>query len=110
MRLAVQENDPEAAFAIFLQANESLKKQIFLDMNRHYPFKTGRYYADIAAKHYPKWTDSQQAQFVLETRDIRKRAYEWRDSKREFSADVAILIRETTGLLERLGKDASIGD
>jgi len=105
MRLAVEEHDPDAAFGIFLKANERLKKQIFLDENRHYPFKTGRYYADVAAKHYPHWSDSQQRQFIVEAGDIRERAYEWRDSKREFSADVAILIRETTSLLERLVKD-----
>jgi hypothetical protein len=105
MRLAVEENDADAAFGIFTSANERLKKQIFLDVNRHYPFKTGRYYSDIAAKHYPKWSEAQQRQFIVEARDIRGRAFEWRDSKKEFCADVAILIRETTMLLERLGKD-----
>lgn len=104
MRLAVEENDADTAFEIFLKANERLKKQIFLDENRHYPFKTGRYYADVAAKHYQNWSDSQKTQFIIEAGDIRKRAYEWQDSKREFSADVAILIRETTSLLERLSK------
>ena len=49
MRSAIVEPDPKVAFTTFIKANERLKKQIFLDINRHYPFKTGRYFTDIAA-------------------------------------------------------------
>jgi SIR2-like domain len=102
MRKAVEENDSKEAFAIFARANERLKKQIFLEENRHYPFKTGRYYADIAAKHYMKWNEAQKAQFLTEAKEIRERAIEWKRSQREFSVDVEILITETTRLIDRI--------
>lgn len=102
MRMAIETNNHDEAYNTFLRANERLKKQIFLEVNRHYPFKTGRYYTDVAAKHYEHWNEGQKTQFLSETREIRERAFEWKSSKREFSADVEILIRETTILLERL--------
>jgi hypothetical protein len=105
MRMAIEESDSTEAFASFLRANERLKKQIFLEENRHYPFKTGRYYTDIAAKHYDKWNEAQQLQFVREAKDIRDRANDWKSARREFSADVEILIRETTTLLSRIEKE-----
>jgi len=99
MRKAIEQDDSAEAFAIFTRANERLKKQILLEENRHYPFKTGRYYADIAAKHFKKWNDRQQARFIREAREIRERAREWKNAQHEFSADVEILLRETTKLL-----------
>jgi hypothetical protein len=102
MRKAIQENDPKEAFATFARASERLKKQIFLEENRHYPFKTGRYYTDIAAKHFAKWDQSQQAQFVRETGEIHQKAVDWNASSRESSVDVDILIRETSSLLKRI--------
>jgi len=101
MRLAVAEADPGIAFSTFIKANERLEKQIFLDINRHYPFKTGRYFSDIAARHYGAWDDHQKAQFREATIKIRQKAEEWKTNKREFSADVEILIRETTALLRK---------
>lgn len=108
MRKAIEEDDPAEAFSTFVRANERLKKQIFLEENRHYPFKTGRYYADIAAKHYGHWKESQQAQFIREAKDIREKAFAWKQSRREFSADVEILIRETSNLLTKIeGEEAN---
>lgn len=104
MRMSIEENDAHEAYAIFARANERLKKQMFIEENRHYPYKTGRYYADIAAKHYTNWTEGQQKQFVRELKDIRDRAISWKVRNNEFSADVEILIRETTGMLEKLEK------
>ncbi len=105
MRKAIEHNDPDDAFATFLRANERLKKQIFLEENRHYPFKTGRYYADIAAKHFAKWNEEQRTQFIREAKDIREKAFDWKKLHREFSADVEILIRETSTLLARIEGD-----
>ncbi len=104
MRKAIDQNDPGEAFAIFVRANERLKKQIFLEENRHYPFKTGRSYADIAAKHYDKWDRTQQARFVKETSSIKEKAQEWKTSKVNFNSDVEILIRETSTLLKAIGE------
>jgi hypothetical protein len=102
MRKAVTENDAKEAFTIFVRANERLKKQIFLEENRHYPFKIGRYYSDIATKHYSKWADSQKSQFLREAIDIRERAIDWKNSQREFSADVDFLIKETAKLISKI--------
>lgn len=102
MRKAVDALDHDAAFRLFIEANERLKKQMFLDVNRHYPYKTGRYYTDVAATHYNHWNEAKQSRFVAEAKAIREKAYEWRQSKSEFSADVEILIRETTNLLSKM--------
>lgn len=103
MRQAVAEADPKVAFSTFIKANERLEKQIFLDINRHYPFKTGRYFSDIAARHYDAWDDKQKEQFKDAATKIREKAEEWKANKREFSPDIEILIRETTSLLRKLG-------
>jgi hypothetical protein len=102
MQRAIAESDPAAAFNLFIGANERLMKQIFLDINLHYPFKTGRSFADIAAKHYPSWSDGQKTKFREATINIREKAREWKISKRQFSADVELLIKETSSLLRRL--------
>lgn len=105
MRMSIEQNDAAEAFSIFSRANERLKKQMFLEENRHYPYKTGRYYADIAAKHFKNWTEGQQKQFIREAKDIRERAISWKNSNREFSADVEILIRETSAMLAKFESD-----
>jgi hypothetical protein len=102
MRCAVSEPDANTAFRLFIDANERLTRQIFLDINRHYPFKTGRYFADIAAKHYRAWNEEQKVRFKDATVKIREKAKEWKASKREFSADVELLIKETSALLKRI--------
>ena len=102
MRRAVAEADPDQAFALFINANARLVKQIFLDNNRHYPFKTGRHFSDVAAKHYHRWKDNQKRGFVEATKEIREKAREWKANKKEHSADVEILIKETTQLLRKL--------
>jgi hypothetical protein len=102
MRLAVAEADPDIAFSKFIKANERLVRQIFLDINRHYPFKTGRHFSDIAAKHYESWDDRQKVQFKEATIKIRQKAEEWKTNKRDLNPDVEILIRETTSLLRNL--------
>lgn len=102
MREAVAEPDSDLAFKKFITANERMEKQIFLDINRHYPFKTGRYFSDVAAKHYASWNDSQKVRFKEAVIGIKKKAEEWKSNRRESSADVEILIRETTSLLRRI--------
>jgi hypothetical protein len=109
MRKAIDQTDPVEAFTLFAKANERLKKQIFVEENRHYPFKTGRYYADIAAKHYEKWEEPQQLQFIREAEYIREKAIDWKNSRREFSADVELLIRETSKLLTKIKKNEDNG-
>ena len=102
MRKAIDENDSNEAFATFSRANERLKKQIFLEENRHYPFKTGRYYASIAAKHFDKWDSGQKSQFLRETKEIHQRAKDWKKSHHEFNVDVEILMTETSALIAKI--------
>lgn len=102
MHVAIAELDPTEAFKTFTRASEQLKKQMFMETDRHYPYKTGRHYTDIAAKHFNHWTEEQKQSFVRNIGDIRDRAYEWKDKGNEFSVDVEVLIRETTVLLDRL--------
>lgn len=102
MHVAIAERDSTEAFKIFARASEQLKKQMFLESDRHYPYKTGRHYTDIAAKHFSGWSETQRQEFIRNTEDIRERAYDWKNRGNEFSVDVEVLIRETTILLERL--------
>lgn len=102
MRKAIEETDHQEAFNTFIKAAERLKKQIFLESNRHYPFKTGRHYSDIAAKHYSKWSEIQKQKFIRETKEIHDKAIEWRVKNNEANPDVEILVRETTKLLLKI--------
>nr|WP_294544135.1 SIR2 family protein [uncultured Rhodopila sp.] len=102
MQKAVQTGDKEEAFRLFKAGSDRLVKQIFLDNNRHYPFKTGRAFSDIAAKHYASWSPQQQSAFVSMARSIREKAQAWKKSNRVGSADVEILIRETGQLLTQI--------
>ena len=102
MNVAIAEPDSNEAFKIFSRASEQLKKQMFMETDRHYPYKTGRHYTDIAAKHFRQWTTEQREAFIKNTSDIRDKAYEWKDRGNDYSVDVEVLIRETTLLLERL--------
>jgi hypothetical protein len=102
MHVAIAESDSTEAFKTFARASEQLKRQMFMETDRHYPYKTGRHYTDIAAKHFRAWNEDQRQEFLKNTSDIRERAFEWKRKGNEFSADVEVLIRETTALLDRL--------
>jgi hypothetical protein len=104
MKRAISEMDSAQAFRIFAEANVRLTKQVFDDNNRHYPFKTSREFAGVAAKHFDKWSEDQQAQFLQMTQDIRERAIRYQEKWGDTSVDVAYLIRETAALLGRLGR------
>lgn len=103
MKAATSQIDPNIAFDQFISANEKLGRQIFLDINRHYPFKAGRHFAVMASKHYDKWSEKQQAQFKVASKNIRNWAIEWKTTKNEVSPDVEILIKEINQLLSRIG-------
>lgn len=102
MQVAIAESDSAEAFKTFARASEQLKKQMFMETDRHYPYKTGRFYTDIAAKHFNVWTEEQRLKFINNTIEIRQYALDWKDRGNEFSFDVEIVIRETTNLLDRL--------
>lgn len=102
MQNAVAENDHDMAFKLFRDANSLIIKQIFLDTNRHYPFKAGRNLEAIAAKHYDAWDEDKRNQFRKAVTEIQKKAREWKASSDEISTDVELLIKQTGGLLHRL--------
>lgn len=97
-------SDSDQAYQLFISGTAMIGKQIFMDDNRHYPFKSGRVYADIAAKHYESWTDDQRRIFRRETASIRDKAEEWKSKQKIHSMDVDVLIRETTDLLNRIDR------
>lgn len=105
MKKAVAETDSRKAFDLFYNANDRLSKQMLADNNRHYPFKTSREYVGVAARHFDKWDDGQQALFVDMLRDVRRRAISFRESKGDVSPDVAFLIKESAAILSKLSDD-----
>src|SRR5205085_2438655 len=44
--------DSQDAYDLFIKATEGLTRQMFLEDNRHYPFKSGRMYGEIAKRHF----------------------------------------------------------
>jgi len=105
MQKAIQISDAEEAFRIFRSASERLSKQIFLNNNRHYPFKTGRAFTEIAARHYDEWTETQQKAFIKMCKDIRLKALKWQKNNKHSHPDVDILISETARIIKNLEKD-----
>lgn len=103
MKKAQETTDSSEAFSLFISGSARLGKQILLDNNRHYPFKTGRAFADIAARHYPNWSPRERKEFARITRNVRDKAIEWRTNNKNSHPDVEILIRETGRLLDRIG-------
>lgn len=102
LKYAAQLSDSQDAYNLFLEATGGLTKQMFLEDNRHYPFKSGRVYGAIAKKHFGNWREDQQRRFVAETEAIRDKALEYEAGHRGQSRDVEVLIRETGELLDRL--------
>lgn len=94
--------DSQDAYELFVEATTGLTKQMFLEDNRHYPFKSGRLYGEIAKKHFVNWHEDQQRHFVKETEEIRAKAIEYDMKHKGQSVDVEVLIRETSDLLDRL--------
>ena len=94
--------DSQDAYDLFVEATTGLTKQMFLEDNRHYPFKSGRMYGEIAKKHFANWRDDQKRHFIKETEEIRAKAIEYEKQHKGQSIDVEVLIRETGELLAKL--------
>ncbi|WP_375270976.1 SIR2 family protein [Sphingomonas sp.] len=95
--------DSQDAFDLFSEAVSGLAKQMYLEDNRHYPFKSGRAYRAFAQKHFANWRSDQQQTFIAETRNIRDKAIQYENKHKGKSKDVDVLIRETGELLAKLG-------
>lgn len=102
LKYSASMEDSQSAYSLFMGAISGLTKQMFLEDNRHYPFKSGRVYGEIARKHFESWTSEQRERFIAETRSIREKAVEYERDHKGQSVDVEVLIRETGELLSRL--------
>jgi len=96
-------DDSQEAFSLFEHATKGLSKQIFLEDNRHYPFKSGRIYGSIAAKHFNNWSPDEQKKFIEEARGLKSSAERYRTEKDPHSVDVNVLIKELSDLLKKVG-------
>lgn len=94
--------DSQDAYEMFVEATKGLTRQMFLEDNRHYPFKSGRMYGEIAKKHFRNWRPDQRENFISETRAIRDKAIEYEKDHKGQSIDVEVLIRETGELLAKI--------
>jgi len=102
LKKAAASSDPLEAFQLFQAATSMISRQIFMDDNRHYPFKSGRVYKAIAGRHYNAWSKEMRSIFKKETRVIKDKALQWKASKKIHNIDVEVLISETTDLLKKL--------
>lgn len=106
---AIDLDDKDAAYQLTRSGANKLMKQTFMDNNRHYPFKTGRSFSDIAAKHYDKWDADQQNAFRKICFDIRDRARQWIKANKAENRDVNFLINDIDkleGIFEESSPDA----
>lgn len=62
--------DHVEAAKLFMEASQKLMRQVFDEETRHYPFKVGRLYTDIAANHYEHWEAESQQRFVERCREM----------------------------------------
>jgi tetratricopeptide (TPR) repeat protein len=102
LKYAAALDDSQDAYDLFMRATTGLTKQMYLEDNRHYPFKSGRTYGQIAQKHFANWRQDQQQRFIAETEAIRAKAVEYEREHRGRSMDVEVLIHETGELLTKL--------
>jgi hypothetical protein len=102
LRAAAETTSGDEAFQLFVKGTSGITKQIFFEDNRHYPFKSGRAYAQIASRHYSNWSPDQRNTFVHAVDQIRSLASDWLVKNGSHSIDVTHLVRETTDLLKRL--------
>lgn len=56
--------DHSEAAKLFMEASQKLIRQVFDEDTRHYPFKVGRLYTDIAANHFEHWGTESRQRFV----------------------------------------------
>jgi hypothetical protein len=94
LEMAIYEDSPGAAFALAQSGANKLMKQTFVESNKHYPFKTGRSFSGIAAKHYDGWDERQRSGFRLICDNLKKRALQWRSNSRVRNKDVDFLIAD----------------
>ena len=98
LELAIYEDDSNAAFALAQSGANKLMKQTLVEANKHYPFKTGRSFSGIAAKHYDHWDERQKASFSLLCSNLKNKALQWRKSSRSANRDVDFLITDMENL------------
>ena len=101
-------DDSQEAISLFDLASKGLSIQIFLEDNRHYPFKSGRVYGSIATKHFKNWSAEEQKKFVEESRGLKASAERYRKEKDPHSIDANVLIRELSDLLKKVGGSESM--
>lgn len=107
MEKAIDTSDSQEAFMLFRSGASKLSKQIFMDNNRHYPFKTGRSFSDIAGVHFGDWSPDQKAIFLKTCRSILEKAESWKRSNREGNRDVEFLINDIGKLLAAADRSTS---
>lgn len=95
-------DDPVDGFKLYKSGLSLLLKQIFRDDNRHYPFKAGRALSALAAKHYTRWSPTEQASFLGGCETLLQKAQDWQNKNRINNEDVAMMIKETNQILRTL--------
>jgi hypothetical protein len=105
LQMAVVERSPDEAFNLFWNGSLKLVKQIFDEETRHYPFKVGKLFTDIAAVHYRSWNGEKQGRFVQRCKEMLSFADERLERSRH--RDVQFLSVELGKLLETITDQTS---
>lgn len=92
--------DHTKAGEVFLRASQKLIRQIFDEEARHYPFKVGRDYTDVAIAHYEHWDQPMQARFIDRCKAIINLGEE-RLTKSNHK-DVQFVVKDLIKLVDRL--------
>ncbi|MAZ18165.1 MAG: hypothetical protein CL535_17795 [Ahrensia sp.] len=100
LKKAIASSGRDESFELFMQGSQKLMSQVFDEETRHYPFKVGRLYSEIASMHYNGWNEEQKKRFLGRCKDLLKLG-EKRLAERA-QKDVEFLVMDLTKLIGNL--------
>ncbi len=92
--------DHTEAGKVFLDASQKLLRQVFDEDTRHYPFKVGRLYTDVALAHYDHWNKEMRQRFKSRCKQMI--GYGEERQKKSNHRDIQFLVDDLSKLLMKL--------
>lgn len=92
--------DSEEAAKVFIDASQKLLRQVFDEEARHYPFKVGRLFSDIAAAHFSQWSMDTRTKFISRCRQMVNHG---EDRLRQYyHKQIDLMVNDVSALIESL--------
>lgn len=100
LQKAVVLTDSVEAARIFQDASQKLVRQVFDEEARHYPFKVGRLFTDIAVAHYDKWSADMQRRFRARCSEMVK--YGEERLSQVSHKQISLMVNDVSALVDNL--------